>query len=193
MALVAVGRFLNSSCKNDNRELSVYDNCLRLRERVKGKLNLPTATNAIFHGPNVDIVAEDIIAFSTIVGNNSDAYRSFGSKSEVPMDFGIKLGWKAIMKPLFPKSIPGDLLALVHLSNRFDMRDKAPKLKVSKSALFAYDCWPRFLLLLSSHVASSIYRSVTQSPARPKSLALLTARLEKPCQSREPSFCSKVA
>ncbi|KNE87596.1 hypothetical protein PSTG_19018 [Puccinia striiformis f. sp. tritici PST-78] len=46
------------------------------------------------------------------------------------MDFGIKLGWKAIMKPLFPKSIPGDLLALVHLSNRFDMRDRAPKLKV---------------------------------------------------------------
>ncbi|KNZ60477.1 fatty acid synthase subunit beta [Puccinia sorghi] len=39
-------------------------------------------------------------------------------------------GWKVIMKHLFPKSIPGDLLARAHLSNRFDMRDKAPKLKV---------------------------------------------------------------
>jgi fatty acid synthase subunit alpha len=92
--------------------------------------NLPTATNAIFHGPEVNIAVEDIISFSTIVGNDSDAYRSSGPNSEVPMDFGIKLGWKAIMKPLFPKSIAGDLLALVHLSNRFDMRDKAPKLKV---------------------------------------------------------------
>ncbi|KAI7955320.1 hypothetical protein MJO28_005720 [Puccinia striiformis f. sp. tritici] len=92
--------------------------------------NLPTATNATFHGPVVNISAEDIISFSTIVGNDSDAYRSSGPNSEVPMDFGIKLGWKAIMKPLFPKSIPGDLLALVHLSNRFDMRDRAPKLKV---------------------------------------------------------------
>jgi len=109
--------------------------------------NLPTATNAIFHGPNVEIVAEDIMA------------------SEVPIDFGIKSGWKAIMKPLFPKSIPGDLLALVRLSNQFDMRDKAPKLK----------------------------RLVTQSPARPRLLALLTARLEKPCQSRVSSSFSKVA
>ncbi|KAI9620718.1 hypothetical protein KEM48_008068 [Puccinia striiformis f. sp. tritici PST-130] len=98
--------------------------------------NLPTATNATFHGPVVNISAEDIISFSTIVGNDSDAYRSSGPNSEVPMDFGIKLGWKAIMKPLFPKSIPGDLLALVHLSNRFDMRDRAPKLKISAQCLF---------------------------------------------------------
>ncbi|KNZ54843.1 elongation factor EF-2, partial [Puccinia sorghi] len=48
----------------------------------------------------------------------------------VSMDFGIKLRWKVIMKHLFPKSIPGDLLSWAHLSNWFDMRDKAPKLKV---------------------------------------------------------------
>lgn len=93
--------------------------------------NLPTDPNTIFNGPQVTISAHDIISFSTIVGNNSDAYRSAGPHSQVPMDFGIKLGWKAIMKPLFPKSVPGDLLALVHLSNRFDMRDRAPKLRVN--------------------------------------------------------------
>ncbi|KAI7952100.1 hypothetical protein MJO28_007784 [Puccinia striiformis f. sp. tritici] len=97
--------------------------------------NLPTATNATFHVPVVNISAEDIISFSTIVGNDSDACnRLSGLNTEVLMDFGIKLGWKAIMKPLFPKSIPGDLLALVHLSNRFDMRDRAPKLKVGDTA-----------------------------------------------------------
>lgn len=46
------------------------------------------------------------------------------------MDFGIKLGWTAIMKPLFPSNVPGDLLKLVHLSNAFKVRDGAPKLKV---------------------------------------------------------------
>ncbi|KNZ45529.1 fatty acid synthase subunit beta [Puccinia sorghi] len=71
--------------------------------------NLPTANHAIFHGQNIEIVAEGIITFSTIVSNDSDAYCSFDSKSEVPMDFGIKSGWKAIMKSLFPKSIPGNL------------------------------------------------------------------------------------
>lgn len=91
---------------------------------------LPTAYDAVFKGPEVVISAEDIESFSTIVGNNSDSYRSSRPDTEVPMDFGIKLGWKAIMKPLFPKSVPGDLLALVHLSNRFEMKDRAPKLKV---------------------------------------------------------------
>lgn len=60
------------------------------------------------------------------------------------MDFGIKLGWKAIMKPLFPKSIPGDLLALVHLSNGFTVRDDAPNLKVSVLILFLSQDEPRF-------------------------------------------------
>ncbi|PUU78407.1 fatty acid synthase beta subunit [Tuber borchii] len=38
-----------------------------------------------------------------------------------PMDFAIVLGWKAIIKAIFPKAIDGDLLKLVHLSNSFRM------------------------------------------------------------------------
>lgn len=91
---------------------------------------LPTSSNAIFEGPEVTITAQDVESFTNVVLNKSDVYRASNAQMEVPMDFGIKLGWKAIMKPLFPKSVPGDLLALVHLSNGFTVRDRAPQLKV---------------------------------------------------------------
>ncbi|EEB87574.1 hypothetical protein MPER_15032, partial [Moniliophthora perniciosa FA553] len=38
-----------------------------------------------------------------------------------PMDFAIVAGWQAIIKSIFPSSIDGDLLRLVHLSNSFRM------------------------------------------------------------------------
>ena len=45
------------------------------------------------------------------------------------MDFAIVVGWKAITKPIFPRSIDGDLLKLVHLSNGFRMVPGAEPLK----------------------------------------------------------------
>ncbi|KAJ7745730.1 fatty acid synthase [Mycena metata] len=47
-----------------------------------------------------------------------------------PMDFAIVTGWQAIMKSIFPSSIDGDLLKLVHLSNGFRMVDGAKPLQV---------------------------------------------------------------
>ena len=46
-----------------------------------------------------------------------------------PMDFAIVVGWKAITKPIFPRTIDGDLLKLVHLSNEFRMMPGAEPLK----------------------------------------------------------------
>jgi fatty acid synthase subunit beta len=46
------------------------------------------------------------------------------------MDFAIVAGWKAITKPIFPRTIDGDLLKLVHLSNGFKMVPGAQPLKV---------------------------------------------------------------
>ena len=45
------------------------------------------------------------------------------------MDFAIVVGWKAIIKAIFPKAIDGDLLKLVHLSNSFRMLPGAEPLK----------------------------------------------------------------
>src|SRR5204863_4212101 len=46
-----------------------------------------------------------------------------------PMDFAIVVGWKSIIKAIFPKSIDGDLLKLVHLSNGFRMTPGSRPLK----------------------------------------------------------------
>jgi fatty acid synthase subunit beta len=46
----------------------------------------------------------------------------------VPMDFAIVVGWKAIMKALL--IVPGDLLKLVHLSNKYVMCPGAGPLRV---------------------------------------------------------------
>ena len=54
------------------------------------------------------------------------------------MDFAIVIGWKAIMKAIFPKTIDGDLLRLVHMFNGYRMIPGAEPLKkndvVSSSA-----------------------------------------------------------
>lgn len=53
-----------------------------------------------------------------------------------PMDFAIVVGWKAIMKALL--LVQGDLLKLVHLSNKFRMYPDATPLKVGdKTESFA--------------------------------------------------------
>ncbi|KAJ7041493.1 acyl transferase domain-containing protein [Mycena alexandri] len=46
------------------------------------------------------------------------------------MDFAIVTGWQAMMKSIFPSSIDGDLLKLVHLSNGFRMVSGAKPLQV---------------------------------------------------------------
>ena len=43
--------------------------------------------------------------------------------------FAIVIGWKAIIKAIFPKSVDGDLLKLVHLSNGYKMITGAAPLK----------------------------------------------------------------
>ena len=52
-----------------------------------------------------------------------------GKAPLAPMDFAIVVGWKSIIKAIFPKSIDGDLLKLVHLSNGFRMLPGARALK----------------------------------------------------------------
>ncbi|GAA6028849.1 hypothetical protein JCM8097_007429 [Rhodosporidiobolus ruineniae] len=83
-----------------------------------------------FEGELVTISEEEIEAFCRVVGNEGAAYKkNFKGGMQVPMDFAIKLGWKAIMKPIFPETIDGDLLKLVHLSNGFRVLPGAPALQ----------------------------------------------------------------
>ncbi|KAF5389975.1 hypothetical protein D9757_013855 [Collybiopsis confluens] len=75
-----------------------------------------------FTGPEVTLDEADIEKFCSVVGNEDESFKSVRSeKISAPMDFAIVAGWQAIIKSIFPGSVDGDLLKLVHLSNSFRM------------------------------------------------------------------------
>ncbi|KAG8889684.1 3-oxoacyl-[acyl-carrier-protein] synthase [Tulasnella sp. 332] len=75
-----------------------------------------------FTGPEVTISAAAVESFCSVVGNQGEVFKGKRSETlQAPMDFAIVTGWQAIMKAIFPASIDGDLLKLVHLSNGFKM------------------------------------------------------------------------
>lgn len=84
-----------------------------------------------FEGTEVKITAKDIAEFTHAVGNNCEDFVSRPGKTMLaPMDFAIIVGWKVIIKAIFPKSIDGDLLKLVHMSNGYRMIPGAKPLQV---------------------------------------------------------------
>ncbi|RUP46910.1 fatty acid synthase [Jimgerdemannia flammicorona] len=92
---------------------------------------LGTSVSAKFIGNSEGVDAVTIKEFCQAVGNQAELYVDHGHQViSAPMDFAIVVGWKAIIKAIFPKIIDGDLLKLVHLSNGFRMLDGAELLKV---------------------------------------------------------------
>ncbi|EKG18861.1 hypothetical protein MPH_03877 [Macrophomina phaseolina MS6] len=83
----------------------------------------PDATaEDVFRSGYVILNADTIRGFANTVGNRSQAFTAkIDASMEAPLDLGIVVAWKAIMKPLF--AINADLLKLVHLSNQFKMYD----------------------------------------------------------------------
>ncbi|KKA25346.1 [Acyl-carrier-protein] S-acetyltransferase [Rasamsonia emersonii CBS 393.64] len=98
-----------------------------------GEKNVPfdTPITAIFDGGRETVTSQAIADFVHAVGNTGEAFVDRpGKEVYAPMDFAIVVGWKAITKPIFPRTIDGDLLKLVHLSNGFRMVPGAEPLKV---------------------------------------------------------------
>ncbi|EHL02144.1 putative Fatty acid synthase subunit beta [Glarea lozoyensis 74030] len=93
-------------------------------------LNLDASVTGKFNGGKATITSEAINDFVHAVGNTGEAFVDRPGKEVLaPMDFAIVVGWKAITKPIFPRTIDGDLLKLVHLSNGFRMLPGAEPLK----------------------------------------------------------------
>ena len=93
-------------------------------------LDLDAPVTGTFDGGKAKITAEAINDFVHAVGNTGEAFVDRpGKEVFAPMDFAIVVGWKAITKPIFPRTIDGDLLRLVHLSNGFRMLPGAEPLK----------------------------------------------------------------
>ncbi|RCI10427.1 hypothetical protein L249_4274, partial [Ophiocordyceps polyrhachis-furcata BCC 54312] len=93
-------------------------------------LDLDADITSKFDGGSTIITSEAIRDFVHAVGNTGEAFVDRPGKTVyAPMDFAIVVGWKAITKPIFPRTIDGDLLRLVHLSNQFRMIPGAEPLK----------------------------------------------------------------
>ncbi|TPX12031.1 uncharacterized protein E0L32_007334 [Thyridium curvatum] len=94
------------------------------------KLDLDAQVTGKFDGGRSTVTGEAINDFVYAVGNTGEAFVDRPGKiTYAPMDFAIVVGWKAITKPIFPRTIDGDLLKLVHLSNEFRMIPGAEPLK----------------------------------------------------------------
>lgn len=94
------------------------------------KLDLDAEVAGSFDGGKAVVTSEAISDFVHAVGNHGEAFIDRpGKVMYAPMDFAIVVGWKAITKPIFPRTIDGDLLKLVHLSNEFRMEPGAEPLK----------------------------------------------------------------
>lgn len=94
------------------------------------KVPFETPATSTFEGGRATVTSQKIADFVHAVGNTGEAFVDRpGKEVFAPMDFAIVVGWKAITKPIFPRSIDGDLLKLVHLSNGFRMIPGAEPLK----------------------------------------------------------------
>lgn len=91
---------------------------------VEAALGTKDLTSSWESDEPVRITRQSILDFVHAVNNRGEAYIDLPNRSKVqaPMDFAIVLGWKAIIRAIFPELVDGDLLKLVHLSNGFNMR-----------------------------------------------------------------------
>lgn len=95
-----------------------------------GPLDFYAPVTQDFSGKSETITREAILDFVRAVGNNSEAYVSHpGKPLFAPLDFGIVVAWKALLKPIFLRAIGGNILNLVHQSNRLTLLSGASPLR----------------------------------------------------------------
>ncbi|KUL87287.1 hypothetical protein ZTR_03300 [Talaromyces verruculosus] len=83
-----------------------------------------------FSGETITITREAISSFLQATGSSCEAYLSRAHQElPAPLDFGIVIAWKALLKPIFLRQIGGNILKLVHLSNKFKRMDGAVTLR----------------------------------------------------------------
>lgn len=89
-------------------------------EDLPTDLDSASVDTVTYNGGRMKIEGKAIEDFCHVIGNEAESYvRSGDRRRQAPMDFAIVLGWKAVIKAIFPRAINGDLLKLVHLSNGF--------------------------------------------------------------------------
>ncbi|ODV82972.1 hypothetical protein CANARDRAFT_30438 [[Candida] arabinofermentans NRRL YB-2248] len=81
-------------------------------------------------GGSMEITPKAIAELTHAIGNSCEYFVPRAGRDQLaPMDFAIVIGWRAIMKAIFPSTVDGDILRLVHLSNAYRMFPGAEPLK----------------------------------------------------------------
>lgn len=94
------------------------------------QLDLDAPLTQQFTGEELTITREAVIDFVRAIGDDREAYVNHPDKTLfAPLDFGIVVAWKALLKPIFLRTIGGNILNLVHLSNKFELVSGASPLK----------------------------------------------------------------
>ncbi|PGH20055.1 hypothetical protein AJ80_03705 [Polytolypa hystricis UAMH7299] len=111
----------------EERNSRVKDFYYRVWFTDKKPPNTTSVHDAFVEG-HLEVTPDSIAEFAHCVGNASDASsKRRGKTLYAPLDFGVVVGWEALMKPLFSVELDVDLLKLVHLSNGFRiLSDSAP-------------------------------------------------------------------
>ncbi|OGM47233.1 hypothetical protein ABOM_004000 [Aspergillus bombycis] len=87
--------------------------------------------HSTFHGPEVTFTRRLLTDLSLATGcafENKDL--PFSSSDTLPINVGILAAWESLTQPLVLKDISGDLLALVHRSNKFEYVEGATPLSL---------------------------------------------------------------
>lgn len=93
-------------------------------------LNLKFDPKKPIKGKDYTITGQAIAEFTHAIGNKcEDFVVRPGRELLAPMDFAIVVGWRSIIKAIFPETVDGDLLKLVHMSNGYRMIPGAKPLK----------------------------------------------------------------
>ena len=92
--------------------------------------NCSSPEELAFYGSETKISSSDIRAFTRTVQQFQKSSPPL-SKTLAPLDFAMVVGWEAMMKAIFTRSINGNFLDLVHLSNRFKVLDDSAPLRAS--------------------------------------------------------------
>lgn len=94
-------------------------------------VDLDFSVESRIDGGSMEIKSKDIAQLTHSINNSCEYFVPRAGRNQLaPMDFAIVIGWKAIMKAIFPKTVDGDILKLVHLSNAYAMLPNAEPLKV---------------------------------------------------------------
>ena len=110
-----------------NKRIREFYNRVWFGEQSGAPFDMPMT--ARFDGGITTVSGASIRDLARVLGNTNEAYADRRGRDPLaPMDFAIVLGWKALIKPLL-HSVDGDLLKLVHLSNRFRMMPGAKPFK----------------------------------------------------------------